>query len=412
MGQQTDARTYVEQGDALLLQLQPQAAADEYQLALLAAPDDARAHLGLAQANLALGSYGVVYIQCREVARLAPDGADTALASAILHVMDRRYEAALTDLDRVVRLDPGRAYAHALRGYCFRRMGNSFDAQTAESKAARLAGVRGLAQLFPPVEVLPAPPPTMAEGESPTPYTAPRPWDQRSAMDRRMVRLRFTLGGSAVVTRTLIAINVVVFVLCGLFSRNFFEPYQGIFVNSATQEFVRADNPIYSFGIQQGLYIAHHLPLQAYRFVTAMFLHESLIHIGFNMWALYIFGIDTERRFGSGRFAIIYFASGILAGVLQAAVDPVAPALGASGAIFGIFGAFGAYILLRRSEFGRAANAVISQWAFLIVINLVFSIAAPGIGLWDHIGGFVTGFVLGLVFVSLMNARERSYRRT
>ena len=92
--------------------------------------------------------------------------------------------------------------------------------------------------------------------------------------------------------------------------------------------FASASNPIYSFGMEQGLLIQHD-PIQIYRILTAMFLQANITHIAFNMLSLLFVGVVVERVFGSGRFAIIYFASGIAAGLLQAFVIPDSIALGA-----------------------------------------------------------------------------------
>ncbi|HEY7974807.1 MAG TPA: rhomboid family intramembrane serine protease, partial [Ktedonobacterales bacterium] len=135
-------------------------------------------------------------------------------------------------------------------------------------------------------------------------------------------------------------------------------------------------------------------PTQVYRIFTAMFLHESIIHLGVNMLSLYFVGIITEQIFGRGRFLAIYLLSGVIAGVAQAVLDPIHASLGASGAIFGIFGAFGIFFLLYRRVLGPAANAVIGQWFFWLVLNIVLSFGG-GLALYAHLGGLVAGLALG-----------------
>ena len=144
--------------------------------------------------------------------------------------------------------------------------------------------------------------------------------------------------------------------------------------------------------MEQGLLIQHD-PIQIYRILTAMFLQANITHIAFNMLSLLFVGVVVERVFGSGRFAIIYFASGIAAGLLQAFVIPDSIALGASGAIFGIFGAFGAFLLMRRRSLGPAVNSMIGQWVFWLGLNLFISFSDPQIALFDHLGGLIAGFV-------------------
>lgn len=397
MDQMTDARTLVEQGEALLLKGEVTEAAAEFNRAVQLEPSLAGAHLGVAEANLALGAFGVVYAACRQVQQLAPDTADGALARAILSVLDHRYDVALRDVEMVESLQPGRAYAHALRAYCFRRLGNSYDANLAESKAARLSGSRELAKLFPPAPadaaMIPPPPAPATNGANGAvgprgpnaPYTSPRPWNERSSFERRMVQARFLARGTSVVTNTLLAINIAVFAI------GFLDP--------------RLNRTLFELGAEQGS-VMFSDPTQWYRLLTAMFLHLGLAHIFSNMLSLYFVGPLTERLFGSGRFALIYFAAGIIGGITLAVLDPSQPAVGASGAIFGIFGAFGAFVLLRRRQLGPAGRSIINQWVFFLVLNLALPLVLPGIAWQDHLGGVISGFVLGAIFTAASGRRR------
>lgn len=397
MEQTTDVRALVEQGDNLLIEGRVTDAAAAYTRAVQADPSVVGGHLGLAKAYLALGNNGYVYMAAQQVQKLAPGSAESALAQAILFVLDRHYDAALRELDRAESLAPGNAYVHALRGYCYRRLNNSYDAMSAESKAARLSGHREWSHLFPAVQTpAPAPVPAPAPGQNgvmlpggaaapdAVRQNGPRSWDQRSALERQMVRARFVTRDVPIVTYTLMAINIAVYIACAALSGDFGTP-----VNNPT-------NPIYNFGIQQGALIQQD-PVQAYRIFTAMFLHESIVHIGVNMLSLYFVGVITERLFGKWRFLLIYFAGGIIAGIAQAVLTPAVPSLGASGAIFAIFGAFGAFVLLYRQALGPAAGAIMGQWIFWLAINLYISFTDPSIGLYDHLGGLISGFVLGLL---------------
>ena len=398
MEQPTDAQSLVEQGDALLMRGNAAEAASEYTRAVQADPSAVAAHLGLAKAYFALGSFGYVYPACQQVQRLAPASADAAIAQAILLTLDHRYDAAISELDRAEKLSPGRAYVHALRGYCYRRLGNSFDAMSAESKAARLSGVRDWKPLFPQEPVL-KPVPEPAEGVVAFPtqdqtaaQTAPRGWDQRSPAQRRVVQARFATRGVPVVTYSLIAINIAIFVLELATG--------GSFLDTTGSSLVQ-------IGAQKGALVLSD-PIQAYRIFTAMFLHESIEHILFNMLSLYFIGIWVEQIFGKWRYLLIYFLGGILAGITQALVTPDVASLGASGAIFAIFGAFGAFFLIRRRALGSAGNAIIGQWIFWLAFNLWFSFSQPGIGVWDHIGGLLAGFVLGVIFTNMAATQRRS----
>ncbi|HEV8192162.1 MAG TPA: rhomboid family intramembrane serine protease, partial [Ktedonobacterales bacterium] len=187
------------------------------------------------------------------------------------------------------------------------------------------------------------------------------------------------------------AINIAVYIVGGLVSGNLFSPFS-------------PRNPLYADGVAVGAFIQQD-PTQAYRILTSMFLHENILHIGLNMFSLYFVGAVTEQIFGSGRFTIIYFVSGIAGGFLEAFLIPNSAGLGASGAIFGIFGAFGAFILLRRRALGPAANGIIGQWFFFLLINIFFSFQ-PGIGAFAHFGGLGAGLILGALFTSSVGRRR------
>jgi membrane associated rhomboid family serine protease len=145
-------------------------------------------------------------------------------------------------------------------------------------------------------------------------------------------------------------------------------------------------------GALQPFLIAHG---QFWRLFTAMFLHAGLLHIGFNAYALYLFGTLVERDFGTSRFVAIYFVTGLLASVASYAFGPVeAVGVGASGAIFGIFGAFIAYNYRRRHLAAAAANL---RWAMtLILLNAVLAFSFGTIDWRAHVGGLVAGVFAGL----------------
>jgi len=383
MEQQTDVRALIERGNELLKDERIPEAAAEFARVAQVAPQDPSGHLGLAQTNLALGQYQIASMAVQQVRQLAPDSADAAMAEAIGAVIDRRYEAALDATDREIALDPTRAYSHALRAYIYRRLGRNYDAALSEARAARLSGKRDWDKLFPPADraplpYVPMPTPVAPSGAGPQAYAAPRPWDQRSQVERQMTRIRFLTRGLPIATFSLIIANIIVFGLSVLFP---VIVRQGAMIDAA----VLAD------------------PLQSYRFFTAMFLHDGLLHIGLNMLSLYFIGVITERVFGTGRFLIIYFVSGLIGGLAQFGLDVytnnLGAAVGASGAIFGVFGALGAFFLLRRRALGPAGNSLIGQWFFWLLINLVFSFSVPGIAAFDHIGGLAAGLVLGALLL-------------
>lgn len=131
---------------------------------------------------------------------------------------------------------------------------------------------------------------------------------------------------------------------------------------------------------------------QFWRLFTPMLLHGSLLHIGFNMYALYLFGPRLERYFGHGRFLALYILSGF-GGNVFSMMFTEAPSLGSSTAIFGLLSAQGVFIYQNRSVFGSEnTRQAISNIALVAGINLVIGLS-PGIDNWGHIGGLLGGLV-------------------
>jgi membrane associated rhomboid family serine protease len=144
---------------------------------------------------------------------------------------------------------------------------------------------------------------------------------------------------------------------------------------------------------------------------TSMFMHGGWLHILGNMWFLWIFGDNVERRFGSLPYLAFYLVAGLIASFAQIAADPgsLIPSLGASGAIAGVLGAYIALfptnrvtiIALRFIPFAVPAIVAIGIWAVLQFVNGYASIAVTeqtgGVAYLAHVGGFVTGVVVGLI---------------
>lgn len=174
------------------------------------------------------------------------------------------------------------------------------------------------------------------------------------------------VGGAAQVTRLLIAANVVVFVLTSVTGGN-------LLTGGASTLYGRF-----------ALIPAFVADGEWWRLVSSMFLHYGLVHIGFNMWALWVVGPPLEAVLGRARYVALYFLAGIGGGALALLVGPLnVQSAGASGAIFGLFGAF--FVIARRS--GRDTGGIVG----LIAINLVITFVVPNIDWRGHIGGLVTG---------------------
>jgi membrane associated rhomboid family serine protease len=138
---------------------------------------------------------------------------------------------------------------------------------------------------------------------------------------------------------------------------------------------------------------------QYWRLVSSAFLHENLIHIGFNMYLLYLLGRMLEPAIGSLRFGVIY-ATALLAGSFGALLATPAPSLGASGAIFGLMGA--AVIELR----SRRMSVMESGIGGLILINLIFSVSSANISIGAHIGGLIGGALAALAIRTADDRRK------
>jgi membrane associated rhomboid family serine protease len=132
-----------------------------------------------------------------------------------------------------------------------------------------------------------------------------------------------------------------------------------------------------------------------WRVLTAMFLHGGVLHLLFNMYALWLFGPVLERRFGSVPYAALYLAGGISGGMLfQLLGADRAAAVGASGAIFGLLGALLAASYRQRRT--RAGAAVFGQLGVLLIINLALPLVWPGghIAWQAHVGGLAAGILI------------------
>jgi membrane associated rhomboid family serine protease len=175
------------------------------------------------------------------------------------------------------------------------------------------------------------------------------------------------------VTYTLIGINVVMFLIqqsAGSFTGRFSLVPGG----DATFHGL----PVRILGVATGEY---------YRLVTSMFLHAGVAHILFNMWALFVIGMQLEPMLGRVRFVVLYFLSGLGGSALvYLLTDPWSQTLGASGAIFGLFGAL--FVVGRRLRFD------IRPIGFLIGINLLLTFTISGISWQGHIGGLAAGAAL------------------
>ena len=147
---------------------------------------------------------------------------------------------------------------------------------------------------------------------------------------------------------------------------------------------------------------------QPWRFMTTAFLHASLMHLAFNMWALWVLGSALEPILGRWRFAALCALSALGGStMIYWLASPTAPAswltstVGASGAVFGLFAAL--FIIQRR--FGRDTSAIVG----LLVLNLAISFIGANISWQGHLGGLVTGAIVAALYAWAPRNRRTVY---
>ena len=205
------------------------------------------------------------------------------------------------------------------------------------------------------------------------------PGGRARVVTREQTRSRWGAGAGlmstgAPVTKVLIGINVALFLVELVFGA------VGFMGGGDTQVLV-------DLGALVPTYVA--VKHEYWRLFTAMFLHGGLLHIAFNMYALYIGGSFLEMLAGKGKFLAVYLIAGLAGNVaVYLLAAPFSVTIGASTAIFGVFGALFAYsIHYRDSAAGRALRSM----GVVILINLAFTFLMPGISWQGHIGGLVGG---------------------
>lgn len=175
---------------------------------------------------------------------------------------------------------------------------------------------------------------------------------------------------SPVVTYVLVGVTVVIYLL-----------------QMGTNAWLGFDLPA-ALGMKINEYI---IAGQLWGLLTPMFLHGSILHIGFNMYALVIIGSGLERRFGHWRFLLLYTLGSFAGNVLSFLISPN-PSLGASTSIFGLLGAEMVFFYQNRELFGAGAKRALQNVITVAVINLVIGLS-PGIDNWGHLGGLFGGLI-------------------
>ena len=196
----------------------------------------------------------------------------------------------------------------------------------------------------------------------------------------RGVRRAAVEGVSAKVTKALLVLNVGVYVAELATGGGVNGTGSTIYEKGVLIAGRATDSHGHLIGVGEGDY---------WRLITAAFLHYGPIHLLFNMVALWWFGSLLEQRIGSGKYLLLYLASGLAGSAGALVASPLTPTVGASGAIFGILGA--GLVLERQRDYVFGGSAL-----GIIVINLVFTFSISNISIGGHIGGLIGGAACAL----------------
>jgi membrane associated rhomboid family serine protease len=191
-------------------------------------------------------------------------------------------------------------------------------------------------------------------------------------------------GTGALVTKSLIAINVLVF-LINLAQGASLSQNAGSLYEKGVLVMREVDSSGQVVGLAEGEY---------WRLLSAAFLHGSIVHLGLNMLMLWWIGAPMEAVVGRGRFLAIYLVSGLAGSAGALVASPNGITVGASGAIFGILGA--ALVFERQRTYVLGGSAL-----SIILLNLVFTFAVPNISIGGHVGGLAGGVLSGLAITRL-----------
>jgi len=218
-------------------------------------------------------------------------------------------------------------------------------------------------------------------------------------LEQQQLRLKFrenlkAIAPKAPVTPTIIGINVAVFLLM-------LAAGGGLAVMSGM------------VGVKFG---ANYGPLtwggEPWRLITSAFVHWSIVHIAFNMYALYYGGMWTERLYGSARFSVLYLLSALAGSVVSSCVDAARLSAGASGAVFGVYGALLVFILRRRGDIPLDLLKSVRNGAIsLCVYSLAMGAVLPNVDNSAHIGGLLGGAAAGWFLVRPFDTAARAVAR-
>ncbi len=145
-----------------------------------------------------------------------------------------------------------------------------------------------------------------------------------------------------------------------------------------------------------------------WRLITCAFVHFGIVHLGFNMWALWDAGRLTEKLYGNSWFAALYLYAAVAGSIASMLWNQRAISVGASGAVFGVFGALLAYLTIQRGSVpAEVINRLRVSTSIFVVYSLFFGFAHAGIDNAAHLGGLAGGFLIGLIAARPLDRRAR-----
>lgn len=195
------------------------------------------------------------------------------------------------------------------------------------------------------------------------------------AYTEQKTRDRSNKFSSSLVTYLIIAVNIAMYALTAVLSRNFIDSDINVLI---------------SLGAKQNQLIASG---EYYRLIACMFLHGGLLHLAFNMYALYSIGPLVESIYGKIKYILIYFISGIISSLFSFIFSD-SVSIGASGAIFGLLGTTLVYAVRMRRNIGKD---FLRNIASVIIINLFIGFTLSNIDNYGHLGGLLGGVVAAII---------------
>ena len=137
---------------------------------------------------------------------------------------------------------------------------------------------------------------------------------------------------------------------------------------------------------------------QWWRLPASMFIHAGILHLGFNLYILWLAGRKMERILGHTSFDITYLFAGLAGTLASTAIHGNSVSIGASGAIFGIYGALLGYLVRDRDALPRSVYVGLGKSTLIfLVYNVIFALRIKNIDLSAHGGGLLGGFLAGLI---------------